>query len=223
MSAREAILGRVRRALDASGGAGRLDNVWDRLMEAPAGVIPARGQLGGPERVELFCRMAAQAAATVERVADEDAVPAAVTAYLRARNLAAKVRMGGDKRLKAMPWVDERTLQVRHGPSDGDDEVGVSHAAGGIAETGTLALFSGKENPTTLNFLPDYHIVVVDAADIGGDLESVLRLVRARYGKGEMPRTLNFITGPSRSGDIEQKLLLGAHGPRALHVIVVGG
>ena len=223
MSAREAILGKVRKALDASGNAGRLDNVWDRLMEAPAGVIPARGQLGGPERVELFCRMAAQAAATVERVADEDAVPAAVTAYLRARNLAAKVRMGGDKRLKAMPWVDERTLQVRHGPSDGDDEVGVSHAAGGIAETGTLALFSGKENPTTLNFLPDYHIVVVDAADIGGDIESVLRLVRARCGKGEMPRTLNFITGPSRSGDIEQKLLLGAHGPRALHVIVVGG
>lgn len=223
MSAREAILGKVRKALDAAGNAGRLDNVWDRLMEAPAGIIPARAQVEPEARVDLFCRMAAQAAATVERVAGEEAVPAAVTAYLRARNLPAKLRMGGDRRLKAMPWVDERTLQVRHGPSDGDDEASVSHAAAGIAETGTLALFSGKDNPTTLNFLPDHHIVVVDAADIAGDLEAVMRLARGRYGKGEMPRTLNFITGPSRSGDIEQKLLLGAHGPRALHIIVVDG
>jgi L-lactate dehydrogenase complex protein LldG len=222
VSAREAILGKVRNALGAASDAGRLETVWARLMNAPAGVIPARGQLAPEARVALFCEMAAKAAATVERVANEDAVPAAVTAYLRSRNLAAKVRMGGDKRLRAMPWVDERTLQVRHGPSDGDDEVAVSHAATAIAETGTLVLFSGKDNPTTLNFLPDYHIVVVDADGIGGDLETAMRLVRQRYGKGEMPRTMNFITGPSRSGDIEQKLLLGAHGPRALHVIVVG-
>ena len=42
------------------------------------------------------------------------------------------------------------------------------------------------------------------------------------YGKGQMPRTVNWITGPSRSADIEQTLLLGAHGPQRLHVIVVG-
>jgi L-lactate dehydrogenase complex protein LldG len=223
VSARDAILGRVRNALGAGEEPGRLEAVWARLMNAPAGVIPARGQIAPEARVALFCEMAAKAAASVERVADEDAVPAAVTAYLRSRNLAAKVRMGGDKRLRAMPWVNERTLQVRHGPSDGEDEVAVSHAATAIAETGTLVLFSGKDNPTTLNFLPDYHIVVVDAADVAGDLEAAMQLARQRYGKGEMPRTVNFITGPSRSGDIEQKLLLGAHGPRALHVIVVGG
>jgi L-lactate dehydrogenase complex protein LldG len=51
----------------------------------------------------------------------------------------------------------------------------------------------------------------------------VLAKLRRQFGKGGMPRTLNFITGPSRSGDIEQKLLLGAHGPRALHIIMVGG
>ena len=60
------------------------------------------------------------------------------------------------------------------------------------------------------------------AKDVAGDMESVLSRLRRKYGKGEMPRTLNFITGPSRSGDIEQKLLLGAHGPRALHIILVG-
>ena len=46
--------------------------------------------------------------------------------------------------------------------------------------------------------------------------------VRRKFGKGEMPRTLNLITGPSRSGDIEQKIILGAHGPRAVHLIIVG-
>jgi L-lactate dehydrogenase complex protein LldG len=83
-------------------------------------------------------------------------------------------------------------------------------------------LTSGGDNPTTINFLPEHHIVVVDAKDVAGDMETVLSRVRRKFGKGEMPRTLNFITGPSRSGDIEQKLLLGAHGPRALHIIMVG-
>ena len=59
------------------------------------------------------------------------------------------------------------------------------------------------------------------AKDIAGDYESAWDKVRGAYGKGRMPRTVNFITGPSRSGDIEQTLLLGAHGPRRLHIVVV--
>jgi L-lactate dehydrogenase complex protein LldG len=84
-------------------------------------------------------------------------------------------------------------------------------------------MLSGAGNPTTINFLPEHHIVVIDAADIDGDLESAIAKVRATYGKGKMPRTLNLVSGPSRSGDIEQKLILGAHGPKALHILVVGG
>ena len=222
MSAREAILGKVRRAL----GAGeddieRLKNVTRRIGQPPRGVIPGRAQLDQEAKVALFCTMARNAAASVVRVAGEEDVPNAVSTYLRSKNLAAKVRMGNDRRLKQMPWVDERSLQVRNGPSDGSDEVSVSHGAAGIAETGTVVLWSGRDNPTTLNFLPDHHIVVVGARDIAGDLETVMERVRERFGKGEMPRTLNFVTGPSRSGDIEQTLLLGAHGPRALHIIVV--
>jgi len=87
---------------------------------------------------------------------------------------------------------------------------------------GTVVLASGPDNPTTLNFLPDVHIVVVDASDIGADFETAMARLRERYGTATMPRTVNMITGPSRSADIEQTLLLGAHGPRKLHVIVVG-
>ena len=113
--------------------------------------------------------------------------------------------MGDDPRLTDMPW-SETTLEILRGPSDGHDLNAVSAAFAGIAETGTLALVSGPDNPTTLNFLPDNHIVVLPREAIEADYESVFAKLRSVYGKGDAPRTLNFITGPSRSADIEQTL-----------------
>lgn len=222
MSGRDAILSRVRRAVGGGDETGRRAAVETRLREAPAGVIPARGQLDAEGRRALFRAMAEKVSSTVTQVATADAVPEAVADYLRSKNLPASLRRGDDARLLAMPWAALPNLEVRTGASDGHDLVSVSHAVGGIAETGTLVLQSGADNPTTLNFLPDHHIVVVAAEDITGDYERFWAAHRARFGKGEMPRTVNFVTGPSRSGDIEQTILLGAHGPRALHIIVVG-
>ncbi len=224
MSGRETVLARVRAALGAGGSdAARRAAVAERLAETPRGVIPARGRLPDKARVALFCALSEKAGATVERVAKHQDVPKSVAAYLRARNLPACVRMGNDMRLRSMPWDKQRSLEVKRGPSDGDDEAGVSFAGAGIAETGTLVLLSGADNPTSVNFLPEHHIVVITAEDIQPEMESVLSMLRLRYGRGEMPRTVNFITGPSRSGDIEQTLLMGAHGPRAVHIILVGG
>ena len=98
----------------------------------------------------------------------------------------------------------------------------MSHAFGAIAETGTLVLTSGSDNPTTLNFLPDNHLVVVDVNDVVGDFETIVGRLRRHFGERQLPRLVNLITGPSRSADIEQTLILGAHGPRRLHVILVG-
>ena len=224
MSSRDAILNKVRQSLGQPvSDAVRQKAVAGRLKKAPQGVIPARGQLALADRVELFCDMAEKLFATVQRIPKHEQVPAAVAEYLRGKNLPASIRMGGDPRLAAMPWRKQRALEVKQGASDGDDAAGVSHAAGGIAETGTLVLLSGAGNPTTINFLPEHHIVVIDAADIDGELETAIAKVRKTFGKGKMPRTLNLVSGPSRSGDIEQKLILGAHGPRALHILVVGG
>lgn len=224
MSARDAVLNRIRASLRATAGdVAREEAVTKRLDKPPKGVVPARGQLEEKARTDLFCTMAEAVAATVERVKKADDVPKAVAAYLRAKNLPSAVRMGDDRRLRRMPWQARRSLEVRLGAADAEDAVGVSHALAGVAETGTLVLASGGDNPTTINFLPEHHIVVVDTKDIAGDLEAVLSRIRRKFGRGEMPRTLNLVTGPSRSADIEQTLLLGAHGPRALHVIVVGG
>jgi L-lactate dehydrogenase complex protein LldG len=169
----------------------------------------------------MFRHQAERAQASVAEVTRPEEVPAEVARFLRGQNLPATVRMGADARLAAMPWA-QTALEVATGRSDGGDPNAVSHAFGGAAESGTLAMISGSDNPTTLNFLPDNHIVVIAAADIAGDYETIWQRLRERVGKGTMPRTVNMITGPSRSADIEQTLLLGAHGPRTLHIIIVG-
>ncbi len=221
MSARDIVLGKIRRSLGVTGSEPRRNaTVDDRLARAPKGTIPARGHLAPEGRVALFAAMAEKAAASVARVADAAAIPAAVADYLRKHNLPALLRMGDAPLLNGLGW--QRTqIEVRHGASDGTDAVGLSHAVAGVAETGTLVLTSGGDNPTTLNFLPETHIVVVKASAIVGDYETAWTEIRARHGKGTMPRTVNMVTGPSRSGDIEQTILLGAHGPRRLHIIVV--
>jgi len=223
MTARDTVLGTIRRSLGVSGSESpRRQAVADRLGTHPAGLVPARGQVAPFERIALFIKMMELAAGTVDLVAEADDVPSTVAAFLRRHNLPMQVRRGDDRRLAALPWQREATLDVSTGVSDGGQLASVSHAFGAVAETGTLVLTSGADNPTTLNFLPDNHIVVVDAKDVAGDFETVWRKLRETYGAGIMPRTVNLITGPSRSADIEQTLILGAHGPRRLHVIIVG-
>lgn len=221
-TARDDIFSNLRRSLGVKGSeAPRLAAVEQRMASAPIGLIPARGQLAHEGQVLLFQQQAEGAQATVARVDSAADVPGEVARYLRDNNLPATLRMGTDPRLGGMNW-SETALEVSHGRSYGQDLNAISHAYGGVAETGTLMMVSGPENPTTLNFLPDNHIVVIAAADVAGDMESVLGRIRGQYGKGTMPRTVNMITGPSRSGDIEQTLLLGAHGPRNLHIVIVG-
>ena len=224
MSARDTILTNIRRSLHAEpADAARREAVAERLSQAPAGIVPKRGHLPRTERIALFRERAEAVNATVETVPNHAALPESVGRYLRERNLPSAIRTGGDPRLADAGWQAESTLEVLHGASDGQDVAGLSHAFCGIAETGTLMLLAGPENPTTINFLPEYHLVVIDADDIAGDIEAGWAKLREDHGKGVMRRVVNFVTGPSRSADIEQKLLLGAHGPRALHIIIVDG
>jgi L-lactate dehydrogenase complex protein LldG len=219
---REQVLATVRRSLGVTGAeTSRRKIVEDRLADRPRGVIPARAhEKSAAELVALFVEMAEASAATVASVRSADEAPAAIADFLRGRNLALRLRRGDDERLSGLPW-DRAAIEVSTGRSFGDDETGVSAAFAAVAETGTLVLVSGAENPTTLNFLPDTHVVVVDAAVIEATYEDAWSRVRARYGEAAMPRTVNWITGPSRSADIEQILLMGAHGPRRLHIVLI--
>jgi L-lactate dehydrogenase complex protein LldG len=222
MTSRAAVFASIRRSLGVTGDeATRRFDVEMRLQQAPPGVVPKRGQGDASARLATFKAEAERAQASVAEVAQWADTPAEIARFLRESNCPATLRMGDDPRLNQLPW-GKTSLEILYGPSEGRDVNAVSAAFAGIAETGTVALVSGRDNPTTLNFLPDNHIVVLQREAIEADYESVFAKLRDVYGKGGAPRTLNFITGPSRSADIEQTLLLGAHGPRRLHIVVVG-
>ncbi len=223
MSSRDLVLGSIRRSLGVNGReAPRKTTIEDRIARHPRALIPARGQKPPAERMKVFKDQVEGIFATAQQLGSAEEVPAAVSAYLRSRNLPMKIRRGTDARLAEIPWDGEKTLEVSTGRSDGKQLAAVSYAFGAAAESGTLVLLSGPDNPTTLNFLPDHHLVIIDAKDVAGDYETVWDRLRKKFAAGKMPRAVNWITGPSRSGDIEQKTLLGAHGPRSLHVLIVG-
>ncbi len=220
MSSRDYILGRIRwslgRGAQQQDGA---DTLQTRLETPRANLIPKRGQGDIKTQTSLFVKMAKEVNATVSRIKAIENVPKAVAKYLKDNDLDQVVRIAPHETLQALDWSK---LESAFGASDGDDLSGVVMAYAGVAETGSLALLSGKNSPTTLNFLPDYHIVVLRQSELVGDYEAVYARMRRDSNSADfMPRAMNWVTGPSRTADIEQTLLLGAHGPRKLHILLV--
>ena len=219
--ARSLILNGIRRSLRRGEvtGAARQE-IEARLASPPRGPAVARAMLAQPEKVALFCQWAEANNATVARVGATD-VPGEVTAYLARNNLPAEAVMAPSPQLDGFDWASQKMLALRRGRGEGSDPVSITGAFAGIAETGTVVTVSGPDHPVTLNLLPDTHIVVLREGDVVGGYEDVWVRLRACYGKDRMPRTVNTITGPSRTGDIEQAIELGAHGPRRMHIVVV--
>lgn len=220
-TARESILGSIRRSLRRGPVSGEMRTaVEGRLAAPPRGPEVARARLPQPEKVDLFCHWAEFNNATVARVSAAE-VPGEVVAYLARNNLPAEAAMAPGTALEAYDWAGQKMLSLRRGRGEASDQVSITGAFAGIAETGTLVTASGPDHPVTLNLLPDTHVVVLREADIVSGYEDVWERLRARFGKDRMPRTVNTITGPSRTGDIEQTIELGAHGPRRMHIVVV--
>lgn len=190
-----------------------------RLAQHPRHLIPARSRLPAAQQVELFVRNVEREFGSVARVANLDEVPGVVVDYLAAQNLPGRVVMAPHPELRAIPWSARPLLEVREGRAQELDAVSVQHGFAGIAETGTLMLPSAPERPVTLNLLAETEVVVLRASAVVGAYEEGWDRFRAEI--GAMPRNVMFITGPSRSADIEQTLELGAHGPRRLHVVLV--
>ena len=98
-------------------------------------------------------------------------------------------------------------------------DVGVTMAQAAIAETGTLVLESEKERHRLVSLLPPVHVAIVRSDDICLTMGDALKQLRGR--EEEMSRAITFITGPSRTADIELTLTVGVHGPKELYVIVL--
>lgn len=221
--ARRQMLARVRAKLGVRGDEiSRRARVHGRLSKPPVHIIPARAQKPRAELIRLFQEMLETAGAKVIRLRSQKALTDAVADILRERNMPLIIRCGDDPMFKALGGGEGGLLQVEKGPATPEDHAALSRAAVAAAETGTLFLLSGAANPSTLNFLPELHIVAIKADDIVGAYEQAWARLRQLYGPGQMPRTVNMISGPSRTADIEQTIVMGAHGPRALVVCVIG-
>ena len=218
MNSRERILGAVRSALEGRAPGRDPAAVEARLAAHAKGLVPARGQGDAAARIELFTAMAEEVSATVTRVATMAAVPGAIAGYLADHNLPPVARLAAD--LDHIPWHEAPLLELAKGRGEDADKVSITGAFAGVAETGTVIALSGSGHPTTLNILPETHVVVLRGDQIVGAYEEAWDNLRDS-GRGT-PRTVMLITGPSRSGDIEQTLQLGAHGPKRLHLVIVG-
>lgn len=175
-----------------------------------------RPRLPGSDPVALFRDGLERLSGSLEELTSLREVPAAVAGYLREQDHDAAIVVA--PALQSLDWAREE-LAPRFDRAHGNELTGVSQAFCGIAETGSLVLLSGPDNPTTINFLPEHHLVVLIQSDLLHHIEDVWSRMRASG--HEWPRTVNIITGPSRTADIEQTIQLGAHGPRRLHVLLV--
>jgi L-lactate dehydrogenase complex protein LldG len=221
--ARSIVLTRIRGAL----GITKLDRarraaVIRRLERHPRSTIPAQALLSPADCVSQLAEMLTKQAAEVVRAATPEDVVHAIASYLSSNNLPPRLRVGADLRLAALPWKAAWDISRVYGRAEPSDKASLSRAIVAAAETGTLFLVSGADNPTTLNFLPEFHMVLVKASDIVGSYEEAWNRLRMIYGERTLPRTVNMISGPSRTADIEQTIVRGAHGPRRLYVLIQG-
>lgn len=224
MSGRETILAGIRKSLRRGPLEGEaLAAAEARLAGHPRHPLPKRSRDSGAAAAERFVAMAEKEFASVVRVASGNDVPRAVAEFLAANNLPTSLAAAPDPRIDAMPWDSQPLLELRRGPAGATDEVTLTHAFAGVAETGTLMMPSGAETPTTLNLLGESCIVVLRRVDVVGAYEDAWDRMRARTdgGTGFMPRNVMMVTGPSRTADIEQTIELGAHGPRRLHIVLI--
>ena len=122
------------------------------------------------------------------------------------------------ERLMHMTDLEIEELGIAPGASDiFSFDVGITTAQAAIAETGTLVLDSAGERHRLVSLVPPVHIAIVDAATIYATLGETLTMLQS--GK-ELSPAITFITGPSRTGDIELTLTIGVHGPQELYVII---
>lgn len=222
--ARTAILQRIRanqrRPVESSTGRVEIDDYLSRHPAGPRPSLPA-------DLLPHFRQMAERMSSTVEEVATMSEAPAAVVRYLVAQGLTPRGVIWPS--LTSLSWaaagLEVEARAPRRDESHGADLVGITGSYCALAETGTLVLLSSGDTPASTHLLPETHIALVAASRIVAGMEDAFALMRKELGGVEamMPRAVNMVSGPSRTGDIEQTIVLGAHGPYRVHIIVALG
>jgi len=211
---RETVLARIGTALGRAAPVTDVGSVPDAILARIATprrhTLPA---LGGDAVTRLIERMEGVQMSVV-RLQSRDDVAEAVRFWLEAEGI--------DGQVTVAPALDDVDFppEWRRGAASGTETTSVTPCLAAVAETGSVVTASSAGTPAALNFLPENHVVVVHEGQVVNHLDDVFPVLR---GLSTLPRAVNFVTGPSRTADIEQTLEIGAHGPRRTHVLLLPG
>ncbi len=211
---RELILGRIRERLGRTA-----DNAAPAAAEVDATLAAhAAGPRPPPDAdlIAAFRLRSEELSSTVDEVSSMAEVPRAVATYLAAHGLPHRAVCAPD--MAGLDWSGAGITVDARAAVDGD-LVGITGCFRAIAETGTLMLCTAPGSPATVSLLPETHVAVVPAPTFVAAMEDAFAAARAAF--GQLPRAVNFVSGPSRTGDIEQTIVLGAHGPYRVHIVIV--
>ena len=217
MSDRNRILERIRTAHGRTGaapGEAELQQVRAAIAQRTRGPMPSFAHTDDP--VAQFKRECDRLGTTHSEAERFDDLPREVARYLEANSLEWKIVMW--REFAGLRWGGVG-IQFDDRPANGRDSTGLTGSFCAIAETGTLLLLGAPATPKTTALLPETHIAVVRKSRIVDTMEDSFALLREEV--GELPRATWFVSGPSRTADIEQTMVIGAHGPYRVHVILV--
>jgi L-lactate dehydrogenase complex protein LldG len=193
--------------------------ILDRLKTASArpirSVQPYRPSVPADLAQQFIARTLA-ADATASEIASVEDAPVAIAALYAAQTQPVAIHVPDGSPLEQLPWQRAGNWSVTCA-APGANAIALSMANYAIAETGTLVFLSGNASPSSWHFLPGVEVALLRKSTILPILEDVFETLA----RGRIPATLNLITGPSRTADIEQTIERGAHGPRALHVLII--
>jgi L-lactate dehydrogenase complex protein LldG len=226
VNARDSILARVREAL-RGGGNGHLSESETPLADGSGEVrqfLPkVPGDFAG--QVALFAERSESLKTEFLSCADEAAASVQLK-LLSDREGWESIAFPVDSEIRGLlANVSIAKLEVSRSTVKTDLEkvsAGVTGCDALIAQTGSVLLTANSGGGRALSVLPVHHVVIASSSQLVPDLPAAFELLERKYAPN-FPSFMTFITGPSRTGDIERVLVLGAHGPRKLTVIMVGG
>jgi len=216
--ARDAILQSIQANLAASEGIVHTDHT----------IVPYRGELlragASLSRTEKFRERLESVGGYCYIVKSEDEAARALSAIigeLQSKDAAKRIALSDAPLVSSLArGIAAEEIDVCPLPADlFNYDVGMTMAQAAIAETGTLVLAAERERHRLVSLLPPVHIAIVYSRDIVDTIGDALTQLRGDA--TGMSRAITFITGPSRTADIELTLTVGVHGPKELHVIVI--
>lgn len=231
MSNREAFLQRVRQAV-AEGNRATPPSLH---FKAEPGVVPRRGRVGyqgaGPDPTSRFCDELRSAGGIPHVVPDAAAARQAITGIVHAKGCRRVVlsRGGIVERLELAGRLRQAGVEVLQSGSDSAEasrdaffaaDLGITNVEYLIAETGTVVMATRPDEPRSLSLLPPVHIAIAECRQLLPDLFDLFDLFSPVAPARKTPSCLTLITGPSKTGDIELRLVTGVHGPGEIQVVL---